>query len=358
MYLTGGIGAAGSIEGFGPAYTLPNAEAYCETCASIGIVLWNHRLFLRDGDARYIDILERTLYNGFLSGVSLSGDRFFYPNPLESRGRSGRSPWFDCACCPSNITRFVPQIPSYVYAVSGDSLYVNLYAASEADVRLAGRRIRVRQETLYPWDGEVKIEVAPASPGEFEIAVRIPGWAEGRPVPGDLYSDLTPASGAIELRVNGDVIPVSTALGYTKIRRVWKAGDTIDLSLPMPVRRVVANAEVKADAGRVAVERGPLVYCAEWPDNGGQVENLVLSDEAPLTPEKRADLLGGVTVVAGQATALVEAGHNQPVLEKKQSVVLIPYYAWAHRGRGEMTVWLPRDVSGARPLPPVPRLSE
>jgi DUF1680 family protein len=358
MYLTGGIGAAGSIEGFGAAYELPNAEAYCETCASIGLILWNERMFLLDGDSKYIDVLERTLYNGFLSGVGLSGDRFFYPNPLESRGKNSRSPWFNCACCPSNVTRFVPQIPSYICAVRGDSLYVNLYVASEADIGLNGRRVHVRLDTLYPWNGDVKIAVTPDSPAEFEVAVRIPGWAQGRPVPGDLYADLDEDAATVEVRLNGDIVPFSPSRGYLKIRRTWKAGDTVEVALPMPIRRVVTNPAVKADAGRVAVERGPLVYCAEWPDNGGQVQNLILPDGAPLSAEKRGDLLGGVTVVDGEAEALIDSGPGRVPVEKKQPIVLIPYYAWAHRGQGEMTVWLARDKSEAKALPPFSRLSE
>jgi DUF1680 family protein len=358
MYLTGGIGAAGSIEGFGAAYELPNPEAYCETCASIGLILWNERMFQLDGDARYIDVLERTLYNGFLSGVGLSGDRFFYSNVLESRGKNSRSPWFNCACCPSNVTRFVPQIPSYIYAARGDSLYVNLYVTSEAAVRLNGRQVSVRQDTLYPWDGEVKVSLRPDSPADFEVAVRIPGWARGRPVPGDLYADLDKDAAPVEVRVNGDRIPVSPSRGYLKIRRTWKAGDAVEVALPMRIRRVVANPAVRADTGRVAVERGPLVYCAEWPDNGGRVENLVLPDGVGLSVERRDDLLGGLTVVGGEAEALFDSGPGRAAVEKKQPIVLIPYYAWAHRGPGEMMVWLPRDESGAKALPPFARLSE
>jgi DUF1680 family protein len=358
MYLTGGIGSAGSIEGFGPAYELPNAEAYCETCASIASILLNHRLFLLHGDAKYIDILERTLYNSFLSGVGMSGDRFFYPNPLESQGKNSRSPWFNCACCPSNITRFVPQIPGYIYAVRDNSLYVNLFVASDAEVSLNGRRVHLRQETLYPWDGGVKIAVTPDSPAEFEIAVRIPCWAQGRPAPGDLYNYLARDEKTVDVLLNGDAVPFSPSRGYIKVRRTWKPGDTVEVNFPMPVHRVLANPAVKADAGRVAVERGPLVFCAEWPDNGGQVDNLVLPDDAFLSSEKRDDLLAGVTVVAGEAVALVESGRGKPALDKKQGILLIPYYAWAHRGPGEMMVWLARDKSGAKPSPPPPAVSE
>ncbi len=343
MYLTGGIGAAGSIEGFGPAYELPNDVAYCETCASIASVLWNQRLFLLHGDSKYIDILERTLYNSFLSGVGMSGDRFFYPNPLESRGKHSRSPWFACACCPSNVTRFVPQIPGYFYATRGDSLYVNLFAASEAEVRLAGRRIHLRQETLYPWSGEVKLAVMPETAGEFELAIRVPGWAQGRPVPGDLYSYADSEPAPVDVRLNGSAMEsAAPQQGYIKIRRTWRPGDTVEIDLPMPVRRVLSNPAVAADAGRVAVERGPLVFCAEWPDNSGELRNLVLADDVVLSSESRSDLLGGVTVVDGEAAALVKAGADRPAVKSPKPILLIPYYAWAHRGPGAMMVWLAR----------------
>jgi uncharacterized protein len=354
MYLTGGIGAAGSIEGFGPAYELPNDVAYCETCASIASILWNHRLFLIHGDSKYIDILERTLYNGFLSGVGMSGDRFFYPNPLESRGKHSRSPWFACACCPSNVTRFVPQIPGYFYAARGDALYVNLFAAGEADVSLGGRRVHIRQETMYPWDGAVKLAVSPASAGEFELAIRIPGWAQGHPVPGDLYAYSDGRVSPVVVRLNGSEITPGPQQGYVKIRRIWNPGDTVEVDFPMPVRRVLANPAVKADLGRVAVERGPVVFCAEWPDNGGQVRNLVLADDVALSSESRSDLLGGVTVVDGDGAALVEPRPGRPAFETPQKTLLIPYYAWAHRGPGEMMVWLAREDAKAEPLIPAP----
>jgi hypothetical protein len=354
MYLTGGIGAAGSIEGFGPAYELPNDVAYCETCASIASILWNHRLFLIHGDSKYIDILERTLYNGFLSGVGMSGDRFFYPNPLESSGKHSRSPWFACACCPSNVTRFVPQIPGYFYASRGDSLYVNLFAAGEAAVSLDGREIRIRQETLYPWDGAVKLTISPARAGDFELAVRVPGWAQGHPVPGDLYAYPDGAASPVAVRLNGAEITAASQQGYVKIRRTWNPGDTVEVDFPMPVRRVLANPAVKADLGRVAVERGPIVFCAEWPDNGGQVRNLVLADDAPLSSESRGELLGGVTVIDGEAAALIEPRPGRPALKAQQRTLLIPYYAWAHRGPGEMMVWLAREAAEAEPLVSAP----
>jgi DUF1680 family protein len=351
MYITGGVGAAGGIEGFGPAYELPNAEAYCETCASIAFVLWNHRMFLLHGEAKYIDLLERTLYNGFLSGVGLSGNLFFYPNPLESFGQYRRSPWFNCACCPSNVVRFVPQIPGFMYAARGDALYVNLFAAGEASLALGGQKIRLEQQTHYPWDGEIKIAVFPERASAFGIHVRIPGWASGRPVPADLYQYQGTGEEAVSIRVNGEQVPVELVQGYAAVRRSWNAGDSIEVSLPMPVRRVVANAAVLADAGKVALERGPLVYCAEWPDNGGQVSNIVLADHAQLSLERRDGLLNGLTVIKGEALGLYEGSRPGQPSRRKQELIAIPYYAWAHRGDGEMAVWLPRDEAGVRPLP-------
>ncbi len=354
MYLTGGIGAAGSIEGFGAAYELPNDVAYCETCASIASVLWNHRLFLTHGDSKYIDILERTLYNSFLSGVGMSGDKFFYPNPLESRGKHTRSPWFDCACCPSNITRFVPQIPGYFYAARGDSLYVNLFAAGDAEVSLNGRKVGIRQETLYPWDGAIKLTVTPETAGEFELAVRVPGWVLGRPVPGDLYSYLESEPGAVDILLNGSPVSAVPELGYIKFRRAWNPGDTLEVVFPMSVRRVLANPAVEADAGRVAIERGPLVYAAEWPEHGGRVGNLVLWDDVVMNPEVRNNLLGGVTVVWGDAAVVTRKAPDGTFVKRSGRITLIPYYAWAHRGPGEMMVWLAREDAQARLQVPAP----
>ena len=351
MYVTGGIGAAGGIEGFGPAYELPNATAYCETCASIGYVLWNWRMFLLKGDSRYIDVLERTLYNAFLSGVGMSGNLFFYPNPLESFGQYRRSPWFNCACCPSNIVRFVPQIPGFVYATRDDSLFVNLFVASRTSLTLGTRKVRVEQQSLYPWEGEVKITLHPEEPADFSINIRVPGWALERPAPGDLYQYADFQEGAVTVRVNGETVTPELEQGYVRLRRTWKDGDAIEVGFPMPVRRIVANALVQDDVGKVALERGPIVYCAEWPDNGGHVSNLVLPDDAVLSAEYRDDLLKGVMVIKGEATALFAGGGREPVGRKEQEFIAIPYYAWAHRGEGEMTIWLPHEESLARPLP-------
>jgi DUF1680 family protein len=352
LYITGGIGATGSGEAFGRDYELPNMTAYNETCASIGNDYWNHRLFLLHGDAKYIDVMERTLYNGLISGVALDGKSFFYPNPLESNGQHQRSPWFGVACCPGNITRFLASVPGYMYATKGNTVYVNLYAGSTANVKLEGNRtVKLGQDTRYPWDGAVKIAVDPERAGTFAVNVRIPGWARGEVVPSDLYRFADSPSDQVSLKVAGRAVPIQIEKGYIRIARNWRQGDVIELSLPMPVRRVVAHPNVEADRGRVAIQRGPLVYAAEWPDNpGGRVRNLVLADDRKLTSEWKPDLLNGVVVVKGKTIALAydEAGK---VASKEQDFTAIPYYAWANRGRGQMAVWTATTDSAAQPAP-------
>ena len=254
MYVTGGIGAIGAIEGFGPDYYLPNMSAYNETCASVGSTFWNQRLFLLHGDAKYIDVLERTLYNGLISGVSLDGETYFYPNPLESNGQHQRSPWFGVACCPGNITRFMPSLPGYVYAQQGDSLYVNLFLSNQAAVTLqGGKKVAIQQETRYPWSGDVHMTVKPEKAARFTLRIRIPGWAQGQAVPSDLYAFEKPQDAEeMTLKVDQHATPLSLDHGYATITRLWKAGDTVDLHLPMPVRRVAANEKVASDRGRIA----------------------------------------------------------------------------------------------------------
>ena len=352
LYITGGIGATGSGEAFGEAYQLPNMSAYNETCAAVGNDFWNQRLFLLHADAKYIDVMERTLYNGLISGVSLDGKSFFYPNPLESAGQHRRSPWFGVACCPGNITRFLPSVPGYVYAQSGDSLYVNLFVGSTADIKLDnGRKVRMVQETRYPWDGVVKMTVSPDQSSNLTINIRIPGWARGEAVPSALYSFIDKVEEPVVLKVNGKPVPVNPNKGYVGLSRRWKRGDVIELNLPMPVRRIAANDLVQVDHGRVALQRGPIVYAAEWPDNPGErVRNLVLPDDAKLTAEFRPDLLNGVEIVRARAVNLAYDEQGK-VTKKEQDFTGIPYYAWANRGAGEMIVWIPRDESSARPLP-------
>ncbi len=352
LYITGGIGATGRGEAFGADYELPNMTAYNETCAAVGNDFWNERLFLLHADAKFVDVMERTLYNGLLSGVSLDGKTFFYPNPLESAGQHARSPWFGVACCPGNMTRFMASVPGYVYARRGTTIYVNLFAAGTAEIVLdGGRRVRLRQDTRYPWDGHVRLAVTPDRAGEFAIALRIPGWARNEPVPSDLYRFLDRVPDPVVLAVNGARVPLTLDKGYATLRRNWRAGDVVDLTLPMPVRRVVANEHVAADRRRVALQRGPLVYAAEWPDNpGGRVRNLVLPDASALTAGFRPNLLGGVTVITGRAFGLAYDAAGR-VRKTAQPFTAIPYYAWANRGRGEMLVWIPRVEAAARPTP-------
>jgi DUF1680 family protein len=352
LYLTGGIGSTSSGEAFGLAYELPNMSAYNETCAAIGNDFWNHRLFLLHADARYIDVMERTLYNGLLSGVSLDGKSFFYPNPLESAGQHQRRPWFGVACCPGNVTRFLASVPGYVYAKQADTIFVNLFVASTAEIEMdGGRKVKLVQETRYPWDGAVRITVSPAREGRFELRVRVPGWARGEVLPSDLYRFAEASGEKVTLRVDGQPLPLTVEKGYARIERRWAKGDVVELGLPMPVRRVLAHPSVEADQGRVALQRGPIVYAAEWPDNpGGKVRNLLLPDDATLSSGFRPELLNGVQVITGRAVALARDADDQ-VTRREQDFTAIPYYAWANRGPGEMVVWIPNRETSARPQP-------
>ena len=351
LYLTGGIGATGSGEAFAKDYDLPNATAYAETCAAIGNGLWNHRMFLLHGDAKYIDILERLLYNGLISGAGLSGDLFFYSNPLESYGQHQRSPWFTCACCPSNISRFMPSIPGYIYATRDNNLYVNLFIVSNAKIESGNLSLGIKQETNYPWEGVVKLSVEPAQAADFSINIRIPGWARNQPVPSDLYNNITQIEENVILKVNNELVSLNLEKGFARIQRHWKAGDTIELSLPMEIRRVESHPGVKENTGKVALERGPIVYCAEWPDNQGHISNLVLPDDVELTTEHRVDLFDGVNVIKGRVPALFASRNGASPIRILQEFMAIPYYAWAHRGQGEMAVWLPRNENNVRSLP-------
>jgi DUF1680 family protein len=352
LYITGGIGATGAGEAFGRNYELPNMTAYNETCAAIGNDYWNHRLFLLHADAKYIDVMERTLYNGLISGVALDGKTFFYPNPLESNGQHARSEWFGVACCPGNITRFMASVPGYVYAQRGDAIWINLYVSSTSEIKLDnGINVKLAQETRYPWEGAVKMTVNPEKAAPLTIHMRIPGWARNEPVPSDLYRFTDKSSAPVVLKVNGRTAPIKLDKGYASLSRTWKGGDTIELTLPMPVRRVAANQQVAADRGRVALQRGPIVYAAEWPDNAdGKVRNLMLSDNEPLKAEFRPSLLKGVTVVQARAWSLAR-GQKGEALKTPVQLTAIPYHAWANRGRGQMIVWIPNSEASARPAP-------
>jgi len=339
MYITGGVGATGRGEAFGKNYELPNESAYAETCAAIGLVFFAHRMWQISPDGEYIDVLERALYNGILGGVSLAGDDFFYVNRLASTGKSGRGAarrkWFGCACCPSNVCRFIPAVPGYAYARRGDELYVNLYLPGSAKMKMNAGEVTLVQQTKYPWDGAVKITVKPAKPAEFTLKLRIPSWARGKPVGGDLYRYAKASGGAIGLQVNGSDVAMKIDKGYASIGRKWKSGDTISLSLPMPVRRVLAHEKVLADTGRVALERGPMVYCAEGKDNADKALDIVLDDGVSLKSEYHKGLLGGVSVVTGK-------------LKGGGGFVAVPYFARANRGASEMNVWFKRTEAPAK----------
>ena len=350
-YITGGIGSGGDNEGFGEPYYLPNMSAYNETCASISNVMWNFRMFLLEGDSKFYDVLERTLYNSLLSGISLSADHFFYPNPLESQGQHSRSTWFGCACCPSNICRFIPSMPGYVYAQKGDDLFVNLFVNSTANIVLNGKKVVLEQKTDYPWNGKVEFTIKPEKTGKFNLMIRIPGWAQDQAVPTDLYHFSKKSTTPVTLTVNGKAYKYILKNGYALVEGNWKSGDKVILDLPMPVREIVANEKVKADIGKVALQRGPLVYCAEWPDNkDGHVLNLLLNKNTGFTTEFRPQLLNGVTVIKGEVTSASWTKDNK-IEESNGELVAIPYYAWANRGAGEMSVWLANQKSASKPLP-------
>jgi uncharacterized protein len=343
MYLTGGIGASGGNEGFAEPYVLPNMSAYCETCASIGNIFTNERLFLLHGHSQYIDVLEKTLYNSMLSGVSLSADRFFYPNPLESNGQHNRQAWFGCACCPSNVARFVPAIPGYIYATANREVYVNLYISNEAMISLDKDTVHLSQKTNFPWDGNVQIKVNPVVPSKFRMRLRIPGWAMNEAIPGGLYKFIDQNADSVVINVNGEMLSSGKIdKGYVVIDRKWKAGDIISINIPMPVRKVTADPRVTADTGKIAIQRGPLIFCAEWPDNNqGKVLNLVFNPETPLTTEFVPSMLGGTRVVRTTGVQSERAPGGKVEFFGEIPVTLIPYALWNNRGPGQMMVWLP-----------------
>jgi len=352
LYITGGIGATGNGEAFGEAYQLPNMSAYAETCAAIANIYWNSRMFQLHGDAKYMDVLERTLYNGLLSGVSLSGDRFFYPNPLASMHQHQRSAWFACACCISNMTRFLPSVPGYVYAQNNNDLYVNLFMSNTADVSLKATKVTLTQATGYPWNGKVGLTVDPAKSSTFALHIRIPGWAVQSPVPGDLYRYMDVPKTAFKLLLNGEPANYKMVKGYAVVERKWKKGDQLTLDLPMEVEKVVANAKVKDDVGRFAFQRGPIVYCLEGPDNkDGLVQNIMVDKNAKVTTAFNKDKLNEIQEISVEGTGTKRQLNSDELIEVKQNVTAIPYYAWANRGPSDMTVWIPYEASSARPQP-------
>lgn len=344
MFLTGGIGSSGRNEGFSIDYDLPNEQAYCETCASVGMVFWNQRMNLMTGDSKFVDVLERSLYNGARDGLSLSGDRFFYGNPLASRGQHYRREWFGTACCPANIARLVASVGDYIYNVSPDGLWINLFVGSNTTVKFGKNDVPVKMETNYPWDGQVKLTVDPKAKTKFTLYMRIPGWAIGEAVPGGLYQFVDKTSKPFTLLVNGKGATYTMDKGYAMISREWKKGDQVSLELPMDVKQVVARTEVSQDNDRVALQRGPLVYCVEGADNGSQAWNVVVPETTSFSTTHRSDLLEGVTTIQFQAPAVQVGADGTSVTTAVKTVTAIPYYAWCNRGQNAMQVWLPRKI--------------
>ena len=357
LYITGGIGATGNGEAFGKNYELPNMSAYCETCAAIGNVYMNYRLFLLHGDAKYFDVLERTLYNGLISGVSLDGGGFFYPNPLESIGQHQRQPWFGCACCPSNICRFIPSVPGYIYAVHNSDVYINLFMSNHSDLKVNGKIVELNQSTNYPWTGDVNLEVSPKSKQDFTLKIRVPGWVQNEVVPGNLYSYTDKKTLEYTVKVNGKVVTSTIEKGYFSINRTWKKGDKVEVHFDMEARTVKANPAVEADRGKIAVERGPVVYCAEWPDNDFNIFSIILNKKPVFKVETKKDLLYGINTIQTDAQSLSYDTQGK-LVTKEVKLNMIPYYAWAHRGSGDMAVWLPVDLSATRPAMPPTIASE
>lgn len=331
MYITGGIGPSRHNEGFTCDYDLPNETAYAETCAAIGLVFWAHRMLQLEPDSRYADIMERALYNGVTSGVSLDGRRFFYENPLASLGRHHRQDWFDCACCPPNIARLIASIGQYVYSLGEKAVYVHLYAQGEAFIEVDGTALRTVQKTMYPWDGKVVLELEPERPARFALALRLPGWCR-KP----------------KVSLNGKAFSLSGRVrcGYAVIEREWRAGDRVEVLLPMSVERVEAHPEVRPDCGRIALMRGPIVYCLEEADNGRLLHDVVIPREAKLSARMEKDLLGGVVVVTGKAYRRDMRGWDGVLYRAERSKTkpftfkAVPYCVWDNRSPGEMLVWV------------------
>ncbi len=330
IYITGGIGAEPKYEGFGPDYELPNATAYTETCAAIALMLWNERMFLKSGNVKYMDVFERTLYNGFLAGVSFEGNTFFYPNPLEAdgftkfnQGVCGRSPWFDCSCCPVNVVRILPSLPGYIYATRGNEVYVNLYMGNRAEIPMGEQTLQLSQTTNYPRDGQIELEILNNEVVTAVIKLRVPGWARNEVMDGDLYRYSDNHTPSIRLTLNGESVEPVFENGYMTLeKRSWKQNDKISISFEMPVRKVVSHDLVLANKGKVALERGPLVYCAEEVDNPKGVLNILVPEDEEFTYSFEKDLLGGLGKI------------------ESATLTAIPYFAWAHRGNGEMAVWI------------------
>lgn len=327
---------------------MPNTTAYNETCAAIGDVFWNQRMFLLHGESKYIDVMEKVLYNGLISGVGLDGKTFFYTNAMQVTNgvthhelEPERSGWFECSCCPTNMARFLPSLSGYMYAQKDNNVFVNLFIAGTANMEIGNKKVSIVQSNNYPWNGALSFAVIPEVPTNFAIHIRIPGWARAEAIPSDLYAFQNKSAAKISLKLNGKAVAYKVENGYAVINRQWKKGDNIGLNLPMEVKKVIANKALVDDKGKTALQRGPIIYCAEWKDNGGTVSNLAIPANAAFKPVTEPNLLNGVTVLKGEILSKTKGE-----AAKKVELTAIPYYSWANRGKGEMTVWFP-EVNAA-----------
>jgi DUF1680 family protein len=350
LYIQGGIGARGDGERFGANYELPNNTAYNETCAAIANVYWNHRMFLLHGDSKYMDVLERTLYNGLISGVGLDGKSFFYTNAMEVRNgfshndiERERSGWFQCSCCPTNICRFIPAVPGYMYAQKESDLYVNLFISSTANLIINNKPVQVVQQNNYPWEGDLRFTIQTAKANSFRLLIRIPGWALNTAVPSDLYSFQKNAGVKPTIQINEEPVTYEIQNGYAVINRAWKKNDEILVSLPMEIRQIIANEKIKDNIGKLALQRGPIVYCAEWTDNNGKAGNIIVPAGAAFSKEYKPTLLNGIMTLKTEVPVVSITGTESITTERK-TVTMIPYYSWANRGKGEMTIWFPSQI--------------
>jgi DUF1680 family protein len=352
MYVQGGVGAIGNGERFGANYELPNATAYNETCAAIANIYFNQRMFLLHGDAQYIDVLEKILYNGFLSGVGLDGKSFFYTNAMQIQHylqhpdmEATRSGWFECSCCPTNIARLMPSIPGYIYAQNKDIIYANLFISGTAALEVNHQNIQIKQENNYPWDGNLKFTILTETAIPFNLQIRIPGWATNHAIPNNLYHFSNQSNSIVTIHVNGKPAAYQIQNGYAVLKRVWNKNDQVQVVLPMETRRVESDSLIKDNIGKSSIQRGPLMYCAEWVDNAGNTSNIILPKTATFSSSFNPTLLNGVTVLKSQATKIEISSNGLEIKTLTKPFTAIPYYAWANRGKGEMTVWIPEKIT-------------
>jgi DUF1680 family protein len=349
MYITGGIGSAGSNEGFSQDYDLPNEQAYCETCASVGMVFWNQRMNALTGEGKYIDVLERSLYNGALDGLSLTGDRFFYGNPLASRGQHYRREWFGTACCPANIARLVASLGDYIYAKNDNGIWVNLFVGSETRQLIGKNDVTLKMQTNYPWDGKVKLNIDPVKKGKFKVYVRIPGWSKAQPVPGDSYfANFSVIQSLTPIKINGKETSYQMENGYMIINREWNKGDVVEFEFNMNPHLLTSRKEIKQNDSRVAIERGPLVYCVEGADNNGKAWNIILPENTSFAFTELKVLDEPVVALQASVPVVIVNPDGISIKTETKTITAIPYYAWANRGKNEMQVWLPTKIKDVK----------